>query len=745
MQQHCLTASVGNPALPKASRCGRIVRCTAPRTTTLLCAGLRSWIAFFALPCLATGSAIAQVPIAKEDEVHLESYSDYGTIGLLQMPSARMAPEGELAIYASQVRPNRRIGITLQPIPGFEASIRYTTVTNRYLDEQTYGSNKYLDKSADLKLRLSEESNSFPEMAIGLRDIGGTGLFSSEYLVANKRYYDADFTLGIGWGGLGARGTIPNPLGALSSSFKQRKNDFRQGGTISVGNFFRGEHAGIFAGVSYRLTENNQWLFKAEYDSNDYQHEPQSNNHTVKSPINLGLLYRPSRTIDLGLGVERGNMFVVQLVLHGNLHRTAPLQKFDPAPEPLLERQQIPHLPPQEALEKAQQALTARGFKVHGLVVRDQQAVLAYSQTQYYHEAQGLGRAARILANHLPASVESITLAQQTDGINTEQVTLSRSTLEQAIQANASPEELYRTAQIQQPEAREKLPSNFSHYPYGEWKWSPGYRQSIGGPDNAYLYQFYLSLGNEITFAPGLSLSTGFNFNLYNNFDELKYESNSTLPHVRSDIKHYLKEGKNSISRMELDYLTALGSSFYGRLSAGILEEMYGGAGGEVLYWPYGQNWAVGIDAYRVRQRGFDQRFKFRDYQVSTGHIDLYYKLPWYNAQLQLSAGRYLAGDVGYTANLSRQFDTGITVGVFATKTNVSAEQFGEGSFDKGFYLSIPLDFLSFYSSKTVLGLGWRPLTRDGGQRLAVGKQLYQVLENGQPENLARGWSQLLK
>ena len=34
-------------------------------------------------------------------------------------------------------------------------------------------------------------------------------------------------------------------------------------------------------------------------------------------------------------------------------------------------------------------------------------------------------------------------------------------------------------------------------------------------------------------------------------------------------------------------------------------------------------------------------------------------------------------------------------MGAFATKTDISAYEFGEGSFDKGIYFSIPLDIVS--------------------------------------------------
>ena len=43
--------------------------------------------------------------------------------------------------------------------------------------------------------------------------------------------------------------------------------------------------------------------------------------------------------------------------------------------------------------------------------------------------------------------------------------------------------------------------------------------------------------------------------------------------------------------------------------------------------------------------------------------------------------------------------------GVFATFTDVSREEFGEGSFDKGIFFNIPI--------YKILRHTWRPLTKD--------------------------------
>ena len=40
----------------------------------------------------------------------------------------------------------------------------------------------------------------FPQIAVGIRDVAGTGVFGSEYIVGSKKFGPFDITLGIGWG-----------------------------------------------------------------------------------------------------------------------------------------------------------------------------------------------------------------------------------------------------------------------------------------------------------------------------------------------------------------------------------------------------------------------------------------------------------------------------------------------------------------------------------------------------------------
>ena len=48
---------------------------------------------------------------------------------------------------------------------------------------------------------------------------------------------------------------------------------------------------------------------------------------------------------------------------------------------------------------------------------------------------------------------------------------------------------------------------------------------------------------------------------------------------------------------------------------------MFGGIGGEVLYRPFNKDYSLGLSTAPFKQRDYDQRFSFRDYETTTGHF----------------------------------------------------------------------------------------------------------------------------
>ena len=85
-----------------------------------------------------------------------------------------------------------------------------------------------------------------------------------------------------------------------------------------------------------------------------------------------------------------------------------------------------------------------------------------------------------------------------------------------------------------------------------------------------------------------------------------------------------------------------------------------------------------------------------------------------------------MAGDIGTTVEFSRRLESGVSFGAFATFTDVSTEQFGEGSFDKGIFFNIPI----FGNS---IAYTWRPLTKDPGAKLVRRNTLHDLLVRFRP------------
>jgi hypothetical protein len=151
----------------------------------------------------------------------------------------------------------------------------------------------------------------------------------------------------------------------------------------------------------------------------------------------------------------------------------------------------------------------------------------------------------------------------------------------------------------------------------------------------------------------------------------------------------------------------------------GYLETMFGGVGGEILYRPVDSNLAFGFDINYVKQRSWESDFEFFDYKVVTGHANIYWQPPFLaDTQLTLNIGQYLAKDKGVTIDLAKRFDSGIVVGAYAAITNASAADYGEGSFTKGFYISVPFDLFSLTPAKGRAHFPWVPIARDGGQAM---------------------------
>ena len=642
--------------------------------------------------------------------------NDFGGVGLLQTPTARMAPAGELSLNANRTEPYSRYSLSLQPLDWLEGTFRYTSISNRmYGSEALSGKQSYKDKAVDAKARLWQESHWLPEVALGFRDIGGTGLFSSEYFVANKRYKDLDFSLGIAWGYIGNRGDFDNPLGYIDDRFDSRPTP-TTAGDVNTSSYFRGK-PGLFGGVTYQ-TPWQPLSVKIEFDGNDYKNEPQSNNQVQDSPINIGAVYKLNENIDLTAGWERGNTALFGITLHTNfVSRKAPAKTYDPPAQPLPANTPTVGLDQVDWAEVSKKLESNAGYKVERIAQRDSELMVYGEQSKYFYAAKGAGRASRILDNNANDEIQWFTLVNKRYDMPVEETSVPRSTFRNVINNEQDLVDLHRTTEVNRATAHydktlyQQKPDPFT-YGFGL-----GYQQNLGGPDGFLLYQISAYAEGQYRFTPSTWASGGISANLLNNYDKFKYDTASNLPRVRTDLRQYATTSDITMPALQLNKAKRLDQDLYGMVYGGYLEPMYAGVGGELLYRPMGERWSIGADLNYVRQRDFDQGFGLRDYKTLTGHVTTYTKLP-FDLDAAVSVGRYLARDWGTTIDISREFTNGVKFGGWVTRTTASKEEYGEGSFDKGIYISIPFDEMMSVSTMSRANIAWAPLTRDGGAML---------------------------
>lgn len=658
----------------------------------------------------------------------LYSQTDFGGTGLLQVPTARIAPEGEFSLNYRDNDQYRFYSTSIALFPWLEGTIRYTDVrTKKYSGDVNFSGNQsYKDKSFDLKVRLLQESYYLPEIAAGSRDIGGTGLFDGEYLVGSKRVGPLDFTLGLGWGYIGNSGNVSNPFCKAADKYCHREEDV-DAGDVSLGNMFKGP-AAVFGGVEYQ-TPWYPLRLKLEYDGNDYKGDFAGNIRQL-THYNFGAVYRLGEWADVNLSYERGDTLMFGFTLRTNLNDLRPVLQDNP--KPAYHPQVTDGAPSYTAVASQLTALKYNaGFDNPEIKYRDKTVTMSGDQQRYRDSREGVDRANRILVNNLPADVETIRVTQTK--MHLPQVTTETNVASLKKQLQGYPlghEETLLQKRVE--------PTDYSPDEHGyrikpsrfSYSFEPKLIQSLGGPEGFYMYQIGLLPSASYWLTDHWLVDGGLFINLYNNYDKFNSSllpHDSTLPRVRTHIRDYVRNDA-FVNNLQTNYVTDFGHGFYGQAYGGYLEMMFGGVGAEVLYRPLDSQWAVGVDANYVKQRDWDDMMRFTDYSVTTGFLTTYWTPAQLNGVLfKVAVGQYLARDKGVTVEMAKRFDSGVKVGVWAAKSNVSKADYGEGSFSKGFYISIPFDLMSVTPDTNHAVVSWSPLTRDGGQTLGRKYHLYDM------------------
>ncbi|PME25697.1 hypothetical protein BCV39_02700 [Vibrio sp. 10N.286.55.E10] len=700
-----------------------------------------------------------------DDIEYRTSQMNFGGVGLMQMPTGRMAPEGEFNFSASFNNEYYFYNVSLQVMPWLETTIRYTQVqdllysggTDQDCSQNSFsGCTKYTDKGIDFKLRLIEEGYYLPEVSVGVRDFGGTGLFDGEFVAATKRFGPVDFTLGMAWGYMGTSGNFTNPLCKASDKYCERPSDFKgNGGSVDFERWFKGD-AAIYGGFEYQ-TPYKPLTLKLEYDGNDYSQDfpvvGGGVDMTQHTPWNVGAVYRFTDWGSAKVSYERGDTLTLGFDLSTNFNEMYSVWRDTETAE--LRPSGVEAVDDIDMAALAEKLETVAGYEQAQILVDDNSIVVKGTQVKYRDRDIALERGATVIANAVPSYIDtykiiendkSLELTETTVGAQAFKAAANNSYLNAQTSDATNTHELERKKSVIYHDGRERFDVSIS----------PNLAQSFGSAENFYLYSLGLYTNASFWALNNVELSGSLYVNLVDNYDKFNYEipSDGTdqTPRVRTLFRSYVDDPVR-LDRLQLTWFEDYGSGVYTQAYGGYLESMFAGVGGEILYRPFNQNWAIGADMTAISQRDpeswfgtFDQEIQVnpddsnRTYKVidkgTTGFITGYYTPQWdflSDTLLKVGVGKFLAGDIGTRVDFSKQFKSGVIAGAFVSLTDMTTEEYGEGSYTKGFYVSIPFDLVTVKPSSSRAGFTWLPITRDGGQVLNKQYNLFDQTDARSP------------
>lgn len=712
------------------------------------------------VPTLIFAGAVAGFGAPAVGETVRPTLNLYGLTGLIDMPTAQSQPDAQVALSYSYFGETQRRNFSFQILPRITGVVRYSTIENwgQRDDDGVYDPTYDLfDRSFDVQFTLLKEGewrSWTPAIGLGFRDFLGTGVYSSEYLVATKTIQDFTVTAGIGWGRLSQKNTFENPFCAVSSSACDRDNEFGEGGKLSTSTFFRGQNVGVFGGVEWRTPIDGLNL-KVEYSTDDYKREQQSpaSDFKPESQVNVGAQYRIREGIEVGGYWMYGSEVGLSVSISGNPLRPLVPPDLGTGPLPVVARAASAPTGTGWAQNRGaidqlaaalDEILRAEGMQLEGFAADpDGRGVeVAITNLRFQSDPKAIGRTTRVLAAGLPASVETFRITPMQDGLRTSTITIDRSDFEAEVDRPNAGERSWENVEI--VGATPALPPGAWYrdaYPDFEWSLVPAPFLTLLTPGDPIRVGLNIDLETTLNLAPGLSLTANISQPALNIPND-PGPSETALPPVRSDQPRYFAGYAPKLPQLTADYLFKLNENTYGRATVGLIERMFGGVGGEVLWKPVDQSWGLGADVNWVAQRDYDSPFGFGyyDYNVVTGHASLYWDTGYYGLEAQVDAGRYLAGDWGGTFSLSRRFPNGWAVGAYFTLTDVTEEDFGEGSFDKGVSISIPFRWTVPFETRANNTVSLTSVSRDGGAQLQVSNALYPIVRNYDRNRLSRNW-----
>jgi len=665
-------------------------------------------------------------------------YNNVLSGGYWNMPSARMGHEGEMGFGYSSVPPYLNWNLRCQLIDRLEISGNYRVfrgVEDPVLSQ--YGFGDFSDKGVNVKFACWHPEDShyaLPGFAIGLEDFMGTCAFKAHYGVLTQVFLKQNLEVSIGYG-------------------RHR-----------IHRWFGG-----FQWLPFRTSELS-WLrslaIVGEYDPIRYKSkrvEPHPKGRKTKFPCNIGIKYRLFDQFDASLSYIRGSKWSFAVSTFYDIGHSKGLL---PKVETLLPYRAPANLEPLGSLrtplvlgQDLLWAFNSRGFMLLEASISLDEKLQKILRLRVWNEVYRLEGDVReqlngLIANLTPLDVETVIVAIDCEGMPIQEYLFPMITMRSYRQQEMGAYELKILSPLQEaslPLASacdlllfkqhrkafcwDLLPKTLAYFGSAKGK----FKYALGAQAVACGY-----LWDDLYYSVACGCIAFGDISCIQEQDRL---NPSQLINVRTDIMRYYKQKGITLDQAYIQKVWNLGSACYGRLAAGYFEEEYGGCLAEFLYYPVHSPWAIGIECAGLKKRKVNSWFSFtnkirklkgfkptyEDFLGAQYFVNLYYN--WQDAHLdfRIKAGKFLANDFGVRYEVSRYFPSGFRVGLWYTHTNGRDKINGQTYYDKGVYISLPLDLFYNHCERAVWKYGMSAWLRDVGVSAYTGTELYNLInENRQ-------------
>jgi hypothetical protein len=606
----------------------------------------------------------------------------------MEIPTARVLDDGVIRIGISQALPFRWYGGGMGIFPGLELTGRLTQITN--IPVAFTGQSTLKDKAFDIKYQLIPESKWLPAVALGYNDFYGTQLFEAKYIVLNRQIFPFDFTLGYG------NGRLKGPFGGIEVALHPRLH------------------------------------FMVEYNPIDYSADVPSARGVPQGaewPVNFGLRYRLLPVVDLGVSYQRGDTFGVSLNFQTGLGQPILPQRSDPAPLVDVDRRPFMQRNMKEMVEKIHAAIHEAGFADVSVFADGGTLTAEFANNKYLSNQKAVGRVLRILLLHAPSDTKKLVAIVEKRSMPILKVAVKPSVFEAYLMGEVPEDVFERLVEVETTkEGPDTSDPGIVHaggkdslYGYGI---KPEFQPYLNDPSA--FFQFLVGIMPWGTVDPwkGAEGFARFEIPFYSNISSTNVPPPDT---VREDSWKYLGM-QYTFTNLLLDQAVQFTDRTFGRVSFGYLEYMYAGASGEVLHFFGDGSVALGFMADWSRKREPGSTMALEDYTYYDVLANGYFRVPKVDVTLQVQYGRFMAGDIGWLFTVSREYDTGITIGGWWSLTDTSNLQgYSQGYDSKGIFINLPARMFLTHDSPTTYNYLLSPWTRDAAQTPYHWRTLFDI------------------